>query len=92
MYPAKIVAFLKGQYCQVLFSDGYKKKLKLNSIQKMPENYQGEQTPPSSATISETISSVAALPNTVESLDHLKNDSFCCDICKKEFRKKGYLS
>ncbi|UXI19798.1 B-cell translocation protein [Sarcoptes scabiei] len=80
-YPAKIISYLKGQYCRVLFYDGFKKKVKINSLQKMPENYQGEHFP------SQNITKSSNLVNdqTIE-----QNNSIC-ETCGKGFRKESLL-
>ncbi|OTF72582.1 TUDOR domain containing protein, partial [Euroglyphus maynei] len=98
-YPARITTFYsKGQYCQVLFYDGYRKKVKVSSLRKMPDNYEGEQIPPpsilpvSSPSLLPTTSSTILSPLNVETPESLqKNNSFVCDICEKEFRKESLL-
>lgn len=43
-YPATVVELLDGAV-HVLFHDGYRKKVKLAQIEKMPPNYGGERAP-----------------------------------------------
>nr|XP_027198115.1 uncharacterized protein LOC113792427 [Dermatophagoides pteronyssinus] len=101
-YPARITTFYsKGQYCQVLFYDGYRKKVKVSSLQKMPDNYEGEQIPPpppllpiqpiTSSSLPTTPSMTPGLNlETPESMQKF-NNSFVCDICQKGFRKESLL-
>jgi hypothetical protein len=61
----------------VLFYDGYKKKVKLDTIEKMPAEYSGAYYPP------------RPQPKPIMAIDPSNHNEFICDICKKGFRKEG---
>lgn len=78
LYPARIIKFFNDNVsCQVLFHDGYKKKVKQNTIEKLPADYTGVLQPPK--------------PQPKESfslVDPTNHNQFVCDICNKGFRKE----
>lgn len=79
LYPAIIVKIFNDKlYCNVLFNDGYKKKIKMTHLKKLPANYSGDRIPP--------------IPQTKEFsvIDPINHNEFVCETCKKGFRKQRY--
>lgn len=76
-YPARIIKmFNDNMYCNVLFYDGYKKKVKLTSISMLPADYAGDILPPKPKTKDFVV------------VDPINHNEFVCDECNKGFRKE----
>lgn len=66
--------------CHVYFNDGYRKKVKLATVEKMPADYEGDRLPPPAPLPKPQAESFAANPT--------NHNAFICDVCSKGFRKE----